>query len=326
MSDSQHKTIEVFQRLTDANALVHAYRVARSVGITNALREGQKSAAQLAESLSLALRPTQLLLEQLIEVGFIEKYGEDYALSVIGKMLPDEFADLGDRYLQDYENWIRTGESGQLEADLPFHQTRFGVEAMAFEWMSTPNAMDLIQILNIGQSRSGIKVIDLGCGSGIFGSALGYHDPKMKLVFVDNSSQLARCKSTAESVQIVDRSKFIEADPLFYSSQLPVDLLLVTDLCYRLSDKELASVFQNAAKSLKKDGEIAVVERFSSEKSAAFNNRTFAIQTELRTAEGKLRTRQELTQMLYAAGFCDAMYSNLKSPPATHGVIVAGRK
>ena len=137
-----------------ANAMSQTFLLARKLGVFHELMEGQKTVIQLAEKLNLATRPLELMLDQLVETWFIEKYEYDYALSVLGKMLPVEWTDLGNRYWEQLEDWIRTGQR-LAPSDSEYHDSDFALESQAFEWMSTPNALDLIQILNIGQSRIG---------------------------------------------------------------------------------------------------------------------------------------------------------------------------
>lgn len=322
MSDTQRKTIEIYQRLNSANAMVHAYRAAMKLGIFEALCEGQMTANDLAEKLSLAAEPVALLLDQLCETGFVEKYADDYAMSVLGKMLPKRFAQLGEDYWADLVDWVKTGKR-PTDHGASINTTEFGIEAMALEWMGTPNALDLIEVMNVGKSRLGMHVIDLSCGSGIFGAAMAYQDKELKITFVDTAENLERAKSTAEGIDILDRSRFVTADPVSFSAQQPCDLIVVANRCSVMSDEQVAAMFRSVAKNLKKTGELAVVDHFSQQETA-FVNRTKAIELQLRTSQGKLRSKKEMTDLLYANGFCDAMYSNLKSPPATHGVLVAG--
>lgn len=280
------------------------------------------TADDLAEKLSLAAEPVALLLDQLCETGFVEKYGDDYAMSVLGKMLPKRFAELGEGYWVDLVDWVKTGKR-PIDQGANINSTEFGIEAMALEWMGTPNALDLIEVMNVGKSRLGMHVIDLSCGSGIFGAAMAYQDKQLKVTFVDSAENLERAKSTAESIEVMDRSRFVNADPISFSAKQPCDLVVIANRCSVMNDEQVATMFRSVSKNLKKTGELAVVDHFSEQKDA-FVNRTKAIELQLRTSEGRLRSKKEMTDLLYANGFCDAMYSNLKSPPGTNGVLVAG--
>lgn len=323
MSDAQQRTIESYHRLMNANAMSQAFLLARKLGVFDRLMEGQKTAISLAEELDLKVRPLELLLDQLCETGYIERYGDDYALSVLGKMLPPEWTDLGNRYWREMEKWIRDGE--RLEpADAPADQTEFAIEKQAMEWMSTPNALELIQILNIGQSRQGMRLVELDCGSAVFSSALGYHDPTLKIILVDSADNLERARRTTDSVEISSRCQFVEADPRVFDSTFEADMILLANGLWRYDDSELTSLLSNAAKRLNQRGEIVVIDEFCEMNDQRFANRNHGLLTEMRTPKGKHRSKKEVTECLYECGFVEAMYSDLKSAPGTKGVLVAG--
>lgn len=323
MTDSQKKTIETYQSLMNANATIQTFVVARKIGLFEELSNGQKTAQEIAEAFGLAERPTELLLNQLCQSGYIERYGDHYALSVLGKMLPDEFADLGNHYWAHLEDWLKSGTRLE-DHDKHLDQTAFGVEAQALEWMATPNALDLIKILNIGDSRQGMRVIDLFCGSAVFSSAFAYHDQKMKVTLVDQTRNLERAKQTAESIEISSRCDFVEADPAVYQAKFPADMVILANRLMQFDNKSLQSLLRNIAKQLHRQGEIVIVDDFCETESAGMGYHTQALLTEMRTPRGVHRSKREITDMLYECGFVDAMYSDLKSAPGTKGVIVAG--
>lgn len=323
MTNSQKKTIEIYQKLVHANAMTQTYMLARKLGIFEQLVEGQKTAEQIAQDLDLANHPTMLLLDQLCETGFVEKYGDDYALSVLGQMLPAELSDLGNRYWSQLENWVRN-ENRIEDANTLIDETDYGLESMAFEWMATPNALDLIEILNVGKSRKGMRVIELACGSAVFSSAMAYHDPEMKICLVDNASNLEKARKTTVSIQVDPRCQYAEADPVVFESNFQADLVLIANRLPQFDEAGLKKILKNAAGLLNKKGEIVIIDEFCETSDVMFSHRTHAILTELRTPRGQQTSRKKMTDLLHECGFVDVMYSDLKSPPATKGVIVAG--
>jgi cyclopropane fatty-acyl-phospholipid synthase-like methyltransferase len=326
MPDSpQKQTIDIFQQLNRANAIVQCFGMANKIGVFDCLRRGQLTGTQLAEQLKLSFRPLELLMGQLCETGYVEKYGDDYALSMLGKMLPEDYLDLGDRYWNQLESWVRTG-SKTFDPQQSLESTEYAIQGAALEWMSTPNAMDLIEVLNLKQGGDGIRVVDLACGSGVYGAAIGYHDQQARVFFVDQQDQLQRAKETAGSIDITDRCQFIGADPKAYRSQFLVDLVVIANRCRCLGDDQLGQLIQTALRCLQPEGEIAIIDQIPEEDHWNLDQTTEALSVEMRTPQGRLRTREELSAVLYANGFTEAMYRDLKSAPATHGVLIAGKK
>ena len=54
MTNSQKKTIEIYQKLVHANAMTQTYMLARKLGIFEQLVEGQKTAEQIAQDRHIA--------------------------------------------------------------------------------------------------------------------------------------------------------------------------------------------------------------------------------------------------------------------------------
>ena len=98
MSSLQQKTLEDFIELQNRNALTHAIRAAVELGVIGALREGQRTAEQLATELEVYPEALKRLLDVVLGSRLIEKYGDDYALAPIARLIPDRFYDFGDEH------------------------------------------------------------------------------------------------------------------------------------------------------------------------------------------------------------------------------------
>ena len=98
MSNPQVKAIEDYQRLRNRNAQTQAVRTAVKLGIIKALRDGQKTSIQLAEETGCNTQAVELLMSILITTELVQLYDQDYALSQIGRLIPDQFLDFGDEF------------------------------------------------------------------------------------------------------------------------------------------------------------------------------------------------------------------------------------
>ena len=74
-----------------------------------ALREGQQTAEQLAKVLEVYPEALKQLLDVVAGSELIEKYGDDYALSPIARLIPDRFYDFGDEHWQHLKLFVKTG-------------------------------------------------------------------------------------------------------------------------------------------------------------------------------------------------------------------------
>jgi predicted transcriptional regulator len=88
MSTSQQKALDDFVQLRNRNAMVHVIRTAVDLGILQALSTGQKTIEQLAEQLNLKQEPLVRLMNVLANSELVDRYGDDFALSTIAKLIP----------------------------------------------------------------------------------------------------------------------------------------------------------------------------------------------------------------------------------------------
>ena len=109
MSDSQIKALLAHYRLHNRNAVTHVIRSAVSLGIIEALADGQKTLEQLADQLELQAEPLALLMRVLVETELVEQYGDDFALSTVARLIPRELRDFGDFHWSHLGDFVRSG-------------------------------------------------------------------------------------------------------------------------------------------------------------------------------------------------------------------------
>ena len=81
MSTSQINTLTLYKNINNAAAGVAAFQAARRLGVFSVLREGQKTAKQIADAVDANPRRVALLLDVLVGLLVVERYQDDYALS-----------------------------------------------------------------------------------------------------------------------------------------------------------------------------------------------------------------------------------------------------
>ena len=142
MSDFQDRTIQELYRLKRRSAQWHALQAANEVGIFGALDSGQKTAKQLAEALSLDEQAVEKLMQVLVRTEMIEQYGNDFALTTLGNLIPSALRNFGDPSWQQLASHLKTGN---VVAEGTWED-----EIHAREWTMTPSALNAIKCLDIG--------------------------------------------------------------------------------------------------------------------------------------------------------------------------------
>lgn len=326
MGNSQFNAITDYVRLQNRNALSHAIRTAVALGVFEALDEGQKNIDQLVDETGADRGVLLLLLDVLLHTELLEKYGSDYALSAVSRLVPRSQMDFGDLYWCHLEEFVRTGVPLPDNDRLPHTEADYLNGAAACEWMMTPAAIDAAQVLDMGKSRTAMRILEIGCGSAVFGSTLIHRDTESRLVLMDTFRNLKRAEKTIESINLFGRVEFVEGDYRdFDLTYAPFDLVLACGIMHRHDETESATIFESVSRHLKRDGEFVIVDIFPGQKDGGVTRSIAALEIALRTRHGRLPDPNRFRQVLIAGGFAQIQFAHLPAPPHIWGLILAQR-
>ena len=324
MNKQQFKTIETYTAVMNISGTAHVLRTVVRLGIINVLMERQHTAVQLAEKLKLRAEPLELLLQVACETGLIEKYGDDYALSQVGRMLPSDFHDLGDRYWQYLDNFVRTAQRIPDDTEIPQQDGDYLAEAATSEWIATPAALEAISILEIPENRNGKQILEIGTGSGVFGMSILHNDPTSHLTALDDARGLKRTETTAEAIGKDMAVSYIEAD--YRVADYPLeefDLVIIENVLHRETLPLIKDIFSRVKRSLKSGGEVAILDVFPGQEKGSMSRSLFQLSLHMRLSTGSLHDPLELQTVLQEVGFSDITFAHLKCPPYLYGLLVA---
>lgn len=326
MGNSQLQAITDYVRLQNRNALAHAIRTGVALGIFEALEDGQKNLSQLAEETGSNREVLPLLLEVLLNTELLEKYGDDYALSAVARLVPRSMLDFGDLHWCHLEEFLRTGVPLPENQQLPHTEADYLNNCAASEWMMTPAAIDAAQVLDLGHSRKSLRILEIGCGSAVFGSTLIHRDVESRLVLLDTAKNLRRAEKTIESIDIHDRVEFVEGSYLdFDLDHSPFDLVLASGIMHRHGAAECLTIVKLAHQHLQQGGELVVVDLFPGQSGGDVTRAVAALELMLRTRQGRLLDPAQFQQALVLNGFAQIQFAHLPAPPHIWGLILAQR-
>jgi hypothetical protein len=340
---SQNQTISDFVALKNRAALTHAIRTATELGIFEALSEGQLTAEQIAEKIGANAKRTEALMTVLARCELIEHYDDHFALSMLARLIPSSYFDLGDFHWKDLAASVRSGISLEKGKVVENPDIDFLVQQASEEWMLTPTALTVAQALDIGNTRRGLDILELGCGSAVFGATLAHADPTSTLTLVDTTPEIARAKTTCESVQILSRTALIEADnwrdievidladtPADDDSamvaQPTFDLVIVHKKIHLDGLNRTAGLMKKlGALLLKRGGELAIVDVFPGQTAGDAARESFELEFGLRHSHGQCHHPRDLEPALKAAGFANVQFAHLPAEPFLYGLILAAK-
>ena len=326
MANSQINAVSDYVAVHNRNALAYAIRTAVALGIFEALESGQKNVEQLAEATTANAAVLPLLLDVLVHTELLERYGDDYALSTVARLVPNRLMDFGDLHWCHLENFMKSGTSLPANNNLAHTQADFLNGSAANEWMMTPAALDAAQVLDMGQTRTSLRILEVGCGSAIFGSTLIHRDAESRLVVLDDAANLKRAATTIESIGAQDRVEYIEGDYLdFKLDHQPFDMIIATNLAHRHTEDECQGLFKSVHAHLKSSGEFVVVDVFPGQKDGEVTRSIVALEIVLRTEHGGLHDPARFQHNLIMNGFDQIRFAHLPAPPHIWGLILAQR-
>ncbi len=331
MSTSQQKTLEDFIQLQNRNALSHAIRAAIDLGVVEALRQGQRTAEQLASELNVYPDALRRLLDVVAGTELIEKYGDDYALSAITRLIPDVFIDFGDKHWKELALHVKTGAPLPICEEVELNDQDYLFNKASEEWMLTPAALAAAQVLDMGKTRRAVRILEIGCGSAVFGATLAHSDPNAVISLIDNEFNIKRARKTVASIGLEHKVTFIETKTLDDLDAVPelagqtFDLVLMAGLLHQKTGGECQRMFQQLHTLIKPTRELAIIDVFPGQKEGDLQRAIFDLELNLRTSRGRLHDPRLLEESLKEAGFGQIQFAHLPTTPNYWGLVLAQR-
>ena len=327
LDSAQLKTLTRYTDLTNRQALYHVLRLARSLGVFDVLERGPCSIEVLAESCDVQVETIRALVYLLCHLKVVEQYGDDLVLAAVMRLRSDMNPDFGQTQWErlvgpeDGENVTRKGGAAE-QAQHAFRNRMF-----EREWTVTPSALELARVLEIGSRRQGLQILDLGCGTGVWGLTLTHRDVRSNVTMVDWPEPIETVRRMAESIEIAERVTCVAGK--FSDVELPreqFDLVLLANHLQLVPSGEWALLLQRIWKLLKVGGEVAIVDVFEGQEAGDLTRNVFALELSLEHPDFRVCSPSTLQEQLVASRFEEPMYRHLEVPPHLFGVMLAAKE
>jgi hypothetical protein len=324
MADSQIRALQGYVELLNNNALAHVVRTANLLGILHSLVDGQKQLDEIAERCRVHRKALEPFMAALVQSPLVEQYGEYYALSQVGRMIPPQLSDLGDAHWQHLGKFLRTGQPLPDLPNIAATEEDYFTAALLHEWMQTPAALSAVSALDIGRHRRGLRVLELGCASAVFSLTFAHNDPTSRFVLVDAPERLQLARSGAESLDVTERLEFVEQDYLGYEPEPgSADLVIFASVIHRHDEAQVQQLIQRGKKALVRGGELCIIDVFPGQDRGNRFRAVFELELAMRLSRGQAHSVFMLQDWLRTAGFGDIQFTHLPAPPYLWGLILA---
>lgn len=304
------------------------------LGVFSHIAAGGKSVAEIARAARASERGMRMLLDTLVSCNLLIKRDLLYELTPLSSQyLVRESPDYLGFFMENdaiWESWgplvevIRTGKPPHRVEKQELAEQFFPILVRTLHILNREPARRMAQVLGAGNTSKRLKVIDIACGSGVWGIAIAEADPEARITAQDFPAVL---RVTREFLKRHD----VEAQYDFLSGNLQevdfgaerYDVALLGNIVHSEGERSSRDLFRRLHQALRPGGQIVIIDTVPNE------DRTgppfpvfFALNMLLNTEEGDTYTLAEFTHWLQEAGFARVSTADI----ASHSPLIIGVK
>jgi ubiquinone/menaquinone biosynthesis C-methylase UbiE len=298
------------------------------------LAAGKKTAAEVAKAAGASARGTRMILDALVGFELLSKHDGQYQLAPPARQFyvrgsPDYMG-----YIMEddsmWEAWshltecVRTGKPSQAMNLQERGETFFPTLVRGLHVMNREPARRLAQVLDAGNGRRGLCVLDVACGSGVWGIAMAEADPEARITAQDFPSMFDVTKQFIARHGVADRFDFLAGDLRQVDfGEARYDVVILGNIVHSEGERSSRDLLQRSHRALKSGGRVAILDMIPNDtRSAPPFPLIFAINMLVNTEEGDTYTHAEYAKWLTEAGFAKVEIADV----ASHSPAIIGTR
>lgn len=289
------------------------------------LADGPRSAADLARDAGASERGMRMLLDSLVAIQLLTKADGRYALSAMAaeylvKGRPDYVGWMLE-HDRTWQTWgrlaeaIRTGRPIQrLEVEDEGAEF-FSVLVRSLHVFNREPARRAAAALGVGRSARGLRVLDVACGSGVWGIGVAEADVQARITAHDFAGMLTLTQEYVERHGLSGRFDYLAGDLKTVDfGQARFDLAILGNIVHSEGEESSRALFGRLHRALAPGGRVAIVDMIPNPDRATPPFPVFfALVMLLQTDAGDTYTLPEYTRWLTEAGFADVTTADIGS-------------
>lgn len=295
-----------------ARTLVAAARL----NVFSALADGPRSAQEVADRIDATSRGTRMLLDALTAMQLLAKNSGRYRLLPLSeRYLVRESPDyLGSLFESDalWQAWagltetIRGGQPPQRVDQEDKAQEFFPILVRSLHVANRAPAERLAQALEIADRRP-LAVLDIGCGSGIWGIAIAESAPHARVTALDFPQILELTREYATRHGVQDRFEYLPGDLRTAAlGTARFDLSILGNIVHSEGEKSSRALFRRLHRATRPGGQLAICDMVpNDERTGPIYPLLFALNMLVNTTAGDTFTLGEYSAWLGEAGFTE---------------------
>ncbi len=295
-------------------------------GLLDILGDEPLRCEQCAQRLGLNQRALQHVLEVLAELGILSRHGDAYQLSKQKTptrglnsswdtllILQQQFDHLGVMLKSGKPLSFMDTSAAQREASYRSLVCDMGV---AF----AETATSLARQLNIQP----LRVLDVGCGSGVWSLAIAAEHPQTQVTGLDLPMVLDAFLNRAKALNLDKRSTLLPGD--MHQVEIPAahyDLAIIANVLRLEPPEKARQLVTRIASSVRPGGALLVVDALAGGTPAKEQQRAvYALHLALRTEAGRVHSPKDISAWMSDAGFGNLKMVDLDPNMAAVGALI----
>ena len=303
------------------------------LGVFSHIAGGRNSAPEIARAVGASERGIRMLLDALVALELLHKVHGCYELNplsaeylvressnYVGAML-----ERGNAVMEPWLNLTATVRSGKPSHRVEDQQTAeefFPALVRSLHVMNREPARRAAAILAAG--HTGLRVVDVACGSGIWGIAMAAADPAARITAQDFPGLLPVTREYVERHGVALQYNYLPGDLKQVDfGENRFDLALLGNIVHSEGERSSRDLFRRLARALKPGGRIAIVDMVpNDERTGPPFAMVFALNMLVHTGEGGTYTLAEYREWLNEAGFPHIEAADIGS----HSPLIVGAR
>jgi ubiquinone/menaquinone biosynthesis C-methylase UbiE len=295
---------------------------------------GQATAQEIAQAATASERGMRMLLDALVGFQLLGKTGGRYELTPLAAQYlvreePDYIGGMmeGERMFEAWSHLtevVRTGRPPhRIEAQEVAEQF-FPILVRSLHVANREPSRRAARALGAGTSHQGMKVVDVACGSGIWGIAIAEADAQARVTAQDFPGMFETTREYLKRHGVEDRYDFLPGDLKEVDfGEDRFDLALLGNIVHSEGERSSRDLFKRLRRALKPSGRIVIIDMLpNDERTGPPFALLFALNMLINTEEGGTYTMEEYTGWLNDAGFARVETADIGS----HSPLIIGHK
>ncbi len=332
--ETAHWGVEQLIQMHLGFAPARILQTATELDVFSYMARGKTTVEQLREATQTSNRGLRIILDALVGMQMLTKAGKDYGLTDMARqfLVRDSEDYLGNFLSMDdlWECWscltevVRTGKPSRTVESKTVAEEFFPKLVRGLHVIHREPARRTAEVLGAGTRRSGLRVLDIACGSGIWGIAIAEADPGARVTALDFPGVLPVTREYVERHRLTERFDFQPGDLKEADyGESRYDLAILANIVHSEGERSARDLFRRIFRALRPGGRVAIAEMIpSDDRTGPVFPLIFAVNMLVNSEFGDTYTLAEYDRWLKEAGFTRVDTADIGS----HSPLIIGHK